>query len=154
MKGHTQDTKRREKGAAVAEFAVTLPIALLMLLGAADFGRVWVTATAASNAAHAGAQYGAQTKAHSADTTGIVSAAMTDLQNSALGNEGFSVASERRCECSDGLSVDCDFGSCGPGVNKNVYVRVRVDTTFETLFDYPGIPAAIEIGREARLRAR
>jgi Flp pilus assembly protein TadG len=154
MKAISKKKFDKQRGAAVAEFAVSLPIAMLMLLGAADFGRVFVTATAASNAAQAGAQYGAQTKAHSADSTGIANIALSDLQNSAIGNDGFEVTSERHCECSGGTTVDCDMGTCGPGVSKNVYVRVRVDTTFETLFDYPGIPPEIEIAREARLRAR
>jgi Flp pilus assembly protein TadG len=154
MKAIDKKKSDKQRGAAVAEFALSLPIAMLMLLGAADFGRVFVTATAASNAAQAGAQYGAQTKAHSADSAGISTVVMSDLENSAIGNEGFVVSSERHCECSGGATVDCDMGSCGPGTGKNVYVRVRVDTTFETLFDYPGIPPEIDIAREARLRAR
>jgi hypothetical protein len=35
-----------------------------------------------------------------------------------------------------------------------MHVRVRVNSTFEPLFDYPGLPDEIQIDRQASLRAR
>jgi Flp pilus assembly protein TadG len=142
-----------ERGSALAELSVALPLLILIMLGAVDFARVWVQSTAIENAAHAGAQYGAQTTGHAADSSGIYSAVMDGLNASAVAAETFTVASEQYCECENLVAVDCDGGTCATG-GVHMYVRVRVNSTFETLFDYPGIPHEIDVSREARIRAR
>ena len=63
------------------------------------------------------------------------------------------VTPERYCECADGAEISCS-NQCGGGVNPMVFVRVQVDTTFTTLFNYPGIPSEVQISRVAVLRAR
>ena len=159
-------TRRRdpERGGVLAEFAVVLPVALLLLLGAVDFGRVWALASASANAAHAGAQYGSQNAQLAADINGMRTVVTNDLAASsvlAASNDGengitladFVITPERYCECADGSDIACD-NKCGGGTNPMVFVRVRVDTTFETLFDYPGIPNVVPISRQAILRAR
>jgi hypothetical protein len=148
----------------LAEFAVVIPVALLLLLGAVDFGRVWALASASANAAHAGAQYGSQNAQLAADIEGMRTVATNDLASSAVlaasndGEDGISMADfvitpERYCECTDGSEIACD-NKCGGGTNPMVFVRVQIDTTFETLFDYPGIPNTMQISRAAVLRAR
>jgi Flp pilus assembly protein TadG len=142
-----------ERGAALVEFAIVLPLLTMVMLGAVDFSRVWVQSSAVENAAHAGAQYGAQTTSHAVDTSGIYNAVMDDLNASAAATETFTVASQQYCECANTVSVDCDDGECSSG-GVHMYVRVRVNSTFETMFDYPGIPREIDVSREARIRAR
>ena len=153
-----------QRGGVLAEFAICLPITLLMLLGAIDFGRVWTLATASANAAHAGAQYGSQNAQVAADITGIRAAVVSDLMSSAVlaasdpGEGGltiddFVITPERYCECSDGGTIACS-NKCGGGKSPLVFVRVRIDATFETLIDYPGIPSPVQISRAAVLRAR
>jgi len=143
----------RNRGSAIAELSVALPILTLVMLGAVDFARVWVQSSAVENAAHAGAQYGAQTTSHAGDTSGIYSAVMDDLNASAVSAESFDVHSQKYCECNDGTAVDCDTGTCATG-GVLMYVRVRVNSSFTTLIDYPGLPHTIDVSREARLRAR
>ena len=152
---YTSRPKRLDcnRGAALAELTVAMPLLILIMLGAVDFARVWVQSTAVENAAHAGAQYGAQTTGHAADSSGIYSAVMDDLNSSAVAAETFAVVSEQYCECENLVAVDCDGGTCVTG-GVHMYVRVRVNSTFETLFDYPGIPHEIDVSREARIRAR
>jgi hypothetical protein len=157
-------TRHAERGGVLAEFAVVIPVALLLLLGAIDFGRVWTLATASAHAAHAGAQYGSQNAQLAADLDGIRNVVINDLSTSAmlaasdadedgLGIDDFVITPERYCECSDGSSIACD-NKCGGGTSPMVFVRVRIDTTFETLFNYPGIPSEVQISRAAVLRAR
>jgi len=141
----------KQRGAAIAELAVALPVLTLVMLGVVDFARVWVQSAAVENAAHAGAQYGAQTASYAEDTAGIYAAVMADLNASAVDEETYTVESERFCEC-DGADLDCD-DSCGTDT-KRVYVRVRVNSEFETLFDYPGIPSPLDVSREVKVRAR
>jgi Flp pilus assembly protein TadG len=67
-----------DRGSVLSEFAIVIPIVLLLIVGAFDFGRVWVLASASANAAQAGAQYGAQSAPLSADMNGILAAATSD----------------------------------------------------------------------------
>lgn len=154
----------RERGGVLAEFAVVIPVALLLLLGAVDFGRVYALASASANAAHAGAQYGSQNAQLAADVEGMRTVVVNDLATSSvlaasnadedgISLSDFTITPERYCECADGSDINCD-NKCGGGTNPMVFVRVRIDTTFETLFDYPGIPNEIQISRQAVLRAR
>ncbi len=152
-----------ERGSVLAEFAIVLPIVLLMIVGAVDFGRLWVLASASANAAHAGAQYGAQSAPLSADMNGILAAATSDLLSSAMVQSGgdesgmtiadFTITPERYCECSGGADIDCT-DTCGGGTKPSVFVRVQIDSTLETIFDYPGLPSDIPVSRVAVMRAR
>ena len=158
------ERRGNERGGVLAEFAIVVPVALLLLLGAVDFGRVWTLATASANAAQAGAQYGAQNAQLAGDIDGMRAVAINDLTASTVitasnpGENGitiddFVITPERYCECADGNTIACT-NKCGGGTNPMVFVRVQVDTTFETLFDYPGIPNQLDISRAAVLRAR
>ena len=153
----------RQQGSVLAEFAIVVPIILLMIVGAIDFGRVWTIASASANAAQAGAQYGSQSVTLSADLDGMLEAATNDLSNSAMirggvGDEDgttlsdFTVTPERFCECS-GAAIACT-SNCAGGVKPSVFVRVTVESTFNTIFDYPGIPTGIPVERVAVMRAR
>lgn len=66
-------------GGAVAELAVSLPVLTLVLIGAADLGRVWTETSRIENAAYAGAQYGSQSRANTKDENGIREIIFTEL---------------------------------------------------------------------------
>jgi hypothetical protein len=66
-------------GGAVAELAVSLPILTLVLIGAADLGRVWTETSRIENAAYAGAQYGSQSRENTKDEAGIRQIIFTEL---------------------------------------------------------------------------
>jgi Flp pilus assembly protein TadG len=177
--------RRRQRGAAAAELAVTMPFLFLLMLGAVDFGRIWTVSTRIADAAYSGAAYGAQTSLTAKDTEGIrdvvfhelgiddsSSSALTfaagsaksgtDTPSSPTGHstsgsseQDYNIGVFRYCECEDGESIDCELGSCVAGSgNRRVYVRVRVGTTFETVFDYPGVPSEIVLLRQTQMRAR
>ena len=56
---------RSERGSALVELAVTLPLLVLLVVGVADLARVFYVSMALTNAARAGAQYGSsETKIH------------------------------------------------------------------------------------------
>ncbi len=63
------------------ELALTLPLLLLILLGAAEFARFAWASIVTTNAARAGAQYGAQTNTTASDATGMQTAALNDGVN-------------------------------------------------------------------------
>ena len=166
---------RRERGGAVAELAVAMPFVFMMMVGAVDFGRMWTVSTRVADAAYAGAAYGAQSTTTAKDTSGMRTVALHELGidpvvstptkkaavavvesgKSVPSEKDYDVTTTRYCECEDKKSVDCDKGTCVVGSgNRRMYVQVRVGTTFQTVFDYPGIPHEVTITRQTRMRAR
>ena len=67
--------KSKETGQALIELAISLPLLLLLLLGAAEFGRMAYMAIEVADAAKAAAQYGAQDATTMIDSAGITLAA-------------------------------------------------------------------------------
>ena len=66
-------------GAAAAEFAVTLPILVLIIVGVVDYGQAVNASTKLYSAARAGAQYALY---HPGDSSGITSAAQNAVNDS------------------------------------------------------------------------
>jgi Flp pilus assembly protein TadG len=68
-------SRKRQRGAAALEFAIVLPVLILLLVGIVDFGMVMgaqsQVANAAREGARAGALTGSQSQAISAATNGI-----------------------------------------------------------------------------------
>jgi len=64
--------KRREKGQSLVEFAIILPLLLIVLAGVLDLGRLFYSYVAVTDAAAEGAAYGAL---NPGDTAGIISRA-------------------------------------------------------------------------------
>jgi Flp pilus assembly protein TadG len=77
-KGMSRNPRRPERGQALLEMAVVLPLLLLLLLGIIEIGRYAELAIVVANSARAGAIYGAQNLATAADITGMQTAAQTD----------------------------------------------------------------------------
>lgn len=141
-----------ERGASLAELAVALPILIMIMLGAVDFGRVWSEGLALSNAVRAGAQYGSESTVAALDTVGIKRSVLEDLESVMDASEIKAITVTSYCECEDGTSVKCDL-KCGV-TTPRTYVQVRIDKRFRTLFPYPGVPKEVDLVRQARCRAR
>jgi Flp pilus assembly protein TadG len=56
---HGDLREQKQRGQATLEFALTLPITLLFILGIIEFGRMMITYTAISSASREAARYGA-----------------------------------------------------------------------------------------------
>jgi len=156
---------RRQSGQALVEMALVVPMLLLLVLGVIEIGRYAYIAILVGNAARAGADYGAQSNAQSADTTGIQNAAYYDFSGgttnsssaNGLSRSTLTVTSVVSCGCDSGgaiTSAGCTTttnptaGSCATG-NWVVYVSVTASGTFNSLFSYPGIPASLTVSRTA-----
>jgi Flp pilus assembly protein TadG len=150
----------RENGAALVELVVSLPVLVALLVGIADFARVFYTAIELSNAARAGAQYGAK-NLNSCCTT----AEHTDMDTTALnsGNIGLLAVASHLCQCATNTGtfsatsptanncIDPEATSC-PGTHRIISVTVAASTTFTTISPYPGIPRTLTMTRAATLR--
>ena len=131
--------------------ALLSPLLLLLVLGAGDFGRIMYHAITLTNAARAGAAWGAQSTAHLNDTSGIQLAADEEAVN--IG--AITVASNRICECPGGTVVACSLQSCAGYGQPLAFVEVTTSATFTPLSaSFPGIPDATLVTRVAKVRAR
>ncbi|HEV2484946.1 MAG TPA: TadE/TadG family type IV pilus assembly protein [Terracidiphilus sp.] len=90
-----------ESGQALIELALSLPLLLLLLLGAAEFGRLAYMAIEVSDAAKAAAQYGAQNSTTASDSGGILLTAQKTAPyvNSYCTNFTASAPNPPNCTC-------------------------------------------------------
>jgi Flp pilus assembly protein TadG len=146
-----QSLRKSTAAGAVIEFAVIIPVLVLLAIGVVDFGRAFFTGIAVASAARAGAQYGAQDViATSADTAGMRVAAENDAHD--IGT--ITVSTNRVCKCTNGASIACN-GSCGGSYDKpEVFVTVKVTKAYSMILRYPGIPSTLTFRDSATFRAQ
>jgi Flp pilus assembly protein TadG len=134
-------------GSSLVEAALILPILVLMMVAAIDFGRAYSLAIEVSSAAHAGALYGAQ---NPSDTAGMVAAARLDVPGLTLSSANAIYG----CECHDGSSA---VSGCltPPTCAENYvnYVKVTTSFSYTPLLIYPGIPNPIVLQGSAEMRS-
>lgn len=134
------------------EFAVVFPVLVLLLIGAADYGRVFFTSIAVANAARAGAEWGAQDKGKAfGSTTPITDFAKQDGAEAGA----MTVTSATVCRCPD---ESAPAGGCtGTCLNygpPRVFVEVTASKTVNLILPYPGVPNNILITRKAIFRVQ
>lgn len=74
----------RQKGQSLVEFALVLPLLLMLVLGAIDFGRLFYTKIIITNAAREGAYYLVSHTDRANVITAATSAAEAEAQNAGL----------------------------------------------------------------------
>lgn len=125
---------REQKGQALIETALAMPLLLLFLVGAIEIARAVFAGIEVSNAAHAGVQYGAQSSAAAGDTTGIQNAATADAPDITLGTTTVS----HSCICSNGAASTCLATDC-TGANIETILTVQTQATFDPGIYLPGM---------------
>ena len=136
---------RGDAGQAIVETAVTLPILILMLLGAFELARVAYAATEVTNAARAAAQYGAMNGGGFLDQTGMLAAANAEAGNlggSVQWASGYPTVS---CSCSGTGTASCAAGTDPSGCTTSqllVTVNVKVQYTMAPIFKVSGLPTS------------
>ncbi len=148
------------KGTASVELALTLPVLVLLTIGTIDFGRLFFHGIAVASSAHAGAFYGAQGNREANDDDSME--AMVSSSAEDLGS--VTATAEHYCDCPDapadgpedtGNIVDCGPTECAGGYDvPRVFVRAKVQYTFQTVAEYPGIPANPVINHHGYMRVQ
>ncbi|MGC8548073.1 MAG: TadE/TadG family type IV pilus assembly protein [Acidobacteriaceae bacterium] len=123
-------------GQALLEAALTLSVLSILLLGAAEFGRVAYAAIEVTRAAKAGVQYGDASTTTATDATGIANAAANEAPDIA----GLNTSSSVSCSCANGGTSTCSNTDC-PGSAIIVTLTVRTTATFDPGIHIPGLPA-------------
>ena len=149
--------RHRQSGQSLVELALMLPFLLLLLMGVIELGRYSYIGILVGNAARAGAAYGTQSLVKSVDTTGISASADNDFQNNGQSVSNLTVTSSVSCGCDSGGAITTatctgtGAGTCAAG-QWAVTLTVTASGTFNSLFNYPGIPASISITRTSVMR--
>ncbi|HTU51109.1 MAG TPA: TadE/TadG family type IV pilus assembly protein [Acidobacteriaceae bacterium] len=144
--------KRGELGQALVELALVFPIFILLLVGAAEFGRLAYAAIEVSNAARAGASYGSQSHITASDFANIQLAATQDALNVA----GVTATAADSCTCSTGGTITCSTAltSCPSPARIIEYVQVNTSGTIDPLFHYPGLPTTFTLTGQSIMRVQ
>lgn len=124
---------QRTRGQMMVEMALLLPVLILILAAAADFGRAFTAYIAISGVAREGAAYGMLSKANAEDSDAIESAALADAPT--IWGEAPSVSSTTATD---------SFGY--------QYVQVTVTYQFTPIMQVPGIPSVLNMNRIVRMR--
>jgi Flp pilus assembly protein TadG len=132
----------RETGQSLIELALTLPLFLFILEGAAEFARFAWASIEASSAARAGVQYGAQNHTFASDTSGMQTVAMNDATNLS----GLTATASHSCVCSTApsTSVSCSVPlttSCPSPAILLESVQVNTSAAVTPVLHWPGLPA-------------
>jgi Flp pilus assembly protein TadG len=143
--------RKADHGSSLVELALVIPILLLIVFGAVDFGHAFYVNLELVNAAHAGAEYGSLNPTL---TGSITTAAMQSAPNLHLTASAVTVQSG--CVCSDGTAYH-DQGSCSPAPacpNATLVNRVQVTTTttYHTLVPWGVIPSSFKWSSTATIR--
>jgi Flp pilus assembly protein TadG len=156
--------RRSQRGQAMMELAVALPLLMIVIAGAVDFGTGCYIAIEVTSAARSGAQYGVQNGATMIDITGMELAAKNEAQNissactTTAGKTcwvtGYPLATYG-CECADGTGVTPSTtvcASCSAGNHFVNYVSVVTQATYKPMIPWPGISSSYTFNGNAKLR--
>lgn len=171
--------KRRlfgERGGALVETALVVPLLVLMLIGSAELGHIAYAAIEVSNAARAGAAFGGQSVVTTTSTpitqANIEQAAVDDAADFVSGT--LHATANIYCVC---LTTNSSTGAvsstsqvlCGsPTATANTYcptstaahvettiihyVQVSTTATVNTMFRYPGLPSSFTLNGYSEMR--
>lgn len=126
-----------EAGNSIVEMAFLATLLSMLLLGAFDLGHLAYFNILTNNAAHAGAQYGAQNRVTAADNTGMQNAALNDAGSPA----GMTATGSHYCECANGSASTCLATDCS-GSHMMLYVKVNTNAPYTPVFSFLGLPPA------------
>ena len=150
---------RLDKGQAFVELALVLPIFILLLVGAAEVGRLAYASIEVNNAARAGVAYAAQNHTTASDTSstgGIVVAATSEAPQVT----SMTATATLFCSCETSTGTLPAPGSCTgvtltscPSPSRIVeFVQVNTTAPVSTNFHFPGIPSSVTLQGYATMR--
>jgi Flp pilus assembly protein TadG len=138
------------RGQSYVELAFALPALVLILVMAADFGRLFYTYVEVINAARAGAQYGSNSVITAADAAGMKTAATQDGAN--VSNLTVT-ANQCTCGTATGSIPKCASTFCTNDPQGN-YVLVNAQASFSTITKYPGVPSSVTLKSQAVMQVQ
>jgi Flp pilus assembly protein TadG len=133
---------------SLIELAFAFPIFIMLLFGAAEYGRLCYVGIEVTNAAHAGAQYGSQNRGTASDSAGIISTSINEAANMA----NLSVTPQQICAAT--YSDTPTTANCTTGAPAIVYLQVNTQATVASLFNSYGFGGSYTLHGQAIERVR
>ncbi len=130
----------RRRGLAAAEFALVLPVFVVLVLGCVDFGRAVHAQVALTNAARVGAEFGA--------THRVTPSSRADWEsrlNEIVAEEAASIPDFDAAR----LVIDVTTADEPDG---DLRVAVALDYPFRTLVAWPGLPRRVTLEHDVAMR--
>jgi PKD repeat protein len=118
----------RTRGQALVEFALVIPVMLLLVVGGLDAGRLFFSWIEVSNSAREAAAYAA---GNPTDTTGIVAHANQESNSQRQGGEGSLIVTSS-CANPSGSTIACSTAMGGNGTGNTITVRATRPFAFLT----------------------
>lgn len=136
-----------EAGQALVETALTLPLLVLMLLGAVELARCAYAAIEVSNAAEAAVRYGSLNPTTAVDIQGIQLAAQTDAANLTIQTPDVRTV----CGCSDGTGEGsaCGGFKCTGSAAVEKTLVVNISASYDPIIHLPGTSGALTLRSRA-----
>lgn len=134
---------KRRTGAAMVELALCLPLLLLVLLGATDFGRFAYFYVALTDSVGAGAKFASYHPYTASTLANWQTQVQATVLNGASGVQGFEASR---------LTVNNPVVTTDPAPFSFQRVRVSATYRFETLVPWPAIPRTTNITRSVEVR--
>ena len=139
------------RGVVATEFALILPLFLLIVLGCIDYGRFAHTYIAVTNAARAGAGFAIMNPF----TSNTQAAWQTQLRQAVVDEMQQVMAADPKFGEAD-LVVSPPYSGGGDGrtFEDGGFWRIRVEVIypFETIVSWPGIPNRVDLSRVIEMR--
>ena len=141
---------REDAGQALIELALMVPLFILLLLGATEFGTLAYDGIEVSSAARAGVAYGSQSSATAADIAGIQSAATNDGTDV----DGISATATQFWSCSSTPSTQNSSPPTCSGTGNHVlhYVQVKTTAVVSSTIHVSGLPSSYTLHGLAIMR--
>lgn len=147
------------------ELALVFSLLVVLLVGMAEYGRIWYYSIAVASAAEAGAKYGAQSHElsgtpTSSDPTGNIANAARQDGTDVPGLNVQVVAPYCTCFYMDGSTVanptcavppamPCVPRAAGDAIHSIEYVQVNTSASVTPMFHVPGLPRTFNLSGQA-----
>lgn len=141
--------KKDKTGVAAVEFALIVPILLLLLVGLIDYGLYINTEMKLENMARSAADYVANGGDEENLEDDIVAFGFAPDDKNDF--DDIVITTELTCECDDADVIVCD-NACPDGEYKRRFIEVIMELEYDPLFLYPGLPSSMVLTGDARLQ--
>ncbi len=131
-------------GQSLVEFAVSLPVLLVILIGVVDLGRLYFSYISVVNAAREGARYGA---GHPTDNTNILARSRSEVDGNIVGPADLTISVACPSGCTPGDNVT-------PGVNNPIVVTVSYPFHLITTYVFGGAPIQLQTSAQMVIYAQ
>jgi len=115
---------RRSNGQALVEFALLVPLLIIIILGIIEFGRIWMTMNVLASAAREGARKAAVTAPDADQVQTVVEKVLTAAD-----------------------ITGATITTIGPNADNEVTVRVQINYTVVTGSFVPGLSSTMPLSR-------